>query len=385
MSKAKVSQEELNKIREQIKTLKTKLKTEQNEFRKKGGLITDEVLEKMSVKELRGLVAKHKLFKGISRLKKKEIIERIKQSVWYNGQQAPPLPPKRKKKKKNVDIPKAPPPLQEPPTAPSPLTEPPKIITTEKEDRTKLLELDDDDELIDIPEPDKIIDDDLPLEKPKLERQHAVVGETRAEKRRRLLAELEELKSDDEEDHPLISKKEDDKKQMDLGHTIVNVYCGGNSHPDFPVPQSVVRQALNAQNLQPLQQQQVSQFLRQEAQTTPINQAVSQPPVQSLSNIRNKFNKPDVKPAPVKKFPPVKTTKPLQKPIIPKDDDDKPSSSKFEDEDEEEETKEERMKRERAEQIAKEVGRSKGKGKTDKFKNKLEGILGARLSKPPPK
>lgn len=339
---------EIDNIREQIKNLKDKLKIEQNVFRIKGGLITDEMLEKMSVKELRGLVAKHKIFKGITRLKKSEIIEKIKNSDWYNGQQAPPLPPKKRKKIKDLNkdedenknkIPEAP-----------PIPPPEQNENTKKED-AKLLDLD---------------EDTMPIEPPKLERQNAVIGEeTRSEKRKRLLKELEELDKNNEE-HPLISKKENDKKQMDLGHTIVNIYCGGNSHPDYPIPQSVVRNALNSQNLEPPLQKQVEQFLRQEAIQTP------------LSDIKKKFSKTEI-PA-VKKFPKVETTKPLQKPILPTKTEVK-TSSNFEDDDEEEETSEERAKRERAEEIAKEIGKSKGKGKTEKFKSRLEGILGARFPK----
>ena len=39
-----------------------------------------------------------------------------------------------------------------------------------------------------------------------------------------------------------------DKKNVDLGHTIINVYVSGSDHPNFPIPQSVVRKALDANN-----------------------------------------------------------------------------------------------------------------------------------------
>jgi len=62
----------------------------------------------------------------------------------------------------------------------------------------------------------------------------------------------------------MITHKEKEHKNMDVGHTIVNVYCSGNTHPDYPIPQSLVRQALDSNNLPLYQQQELGNFLRQE-------------------------------------------------------------------------------------------------------------------------
>ena len=159
----------------------------------------------------------------------------------------------------------------------------------------------------------------------------------------------------------LITHQEPQKQNVDAGHTIVNVYCGGNHHPDYPVPQSVVRQALNANKAPLYQQQDIGNFLRDEA--------------------RN-FNKP------AKKFEPVKTitpNKPIdfektkRKPERTTQTEDEPlKKSSFEDDDEEEEDEVDRLRRLKREEVARETGKSKGRGFSDAFKRRLEEKLGVK-------
>ena len=172
----------------------------------------------------------------------------------------------------------------------------------------------------------------------------------------------------------VLTHKDERKKTIDNGHTIINMYCGGNHHPDYPIPQSLVRSALNV-NQQPLNQQKdMSDFLRQES----VNfenfkrQQQKQP---TMGDIQSKFNKP------AKKFEPVKTIKP-NKPIdfskkenVKKEDDKK---SAFDDDSDEEEDEVEKMRRLKREEVAKETGKSKGKGFSEAFKKRLEEKLGAR-------
>ena len=176
----------------------------------------------------------------------------------------------------------------------------------------------------------------------------------------------------------VITHKDIEKKTIDNGHTIINMYCGGNHHPDYPVPQSVVRSALNV-NQQPLNQQKdMSDFLRQESINFENFKKQQQQP--TMSDIKSKFNKP------AKKFEPVKTITP-NKPIdfskkekVKKDDDKDDKKSAFEDDSDEEEDEIERMKRLKREEVARETGKSKGKGFSEAFKRRLEEKLGARKS-----
>lgn len=172
-----------------------------------------------------------------------------------------------------------------------------------------------------------------------------------------------------------ITHKEPQRRNIDNGHTIVNMYCGGNNHPDFPVPQSVVRQALDA-NQQPLfQQQQVGEFLREQ----------QQPPQQSLSSLKSKFN------APVRKFETVKSADRIQKkqdkpPVSQKTTEQTTQTeprpkSRFEDDSDEEEDEADRLRRLRREEIAREFAGSKKKGFSEAFKARLSEKLGVGKKK----
>jgi hypothetical protein len=48
-----------------------------------------------------------------------------------------------------------------------------------------------------------------------------------------------------------------DNERISVGHAIINIYTGGSSHPDYPIPQSVVKSALNANSLKPQHQREV--------------------------------------------------------------------------------------------------------------------------------
>lgn len=219
----------LEDIKKQIETLKQNLKLKQNQVRQEKGLITNEDLTKMSVKELRALVSKHKLFKGISRLKKREIIEKIIDTEWFNGQQAPPLP---------KTPPKA---LQKIP--PKPKQKPPPIPKKEEEKEEVIEGLE---ELEEEQEPPKL---------------------SRKEKRKKILEDDDEPIEDITDETKKTIETEiklsdgDKRKLISVGHAIINIYTGGNNHPNLPIPQHLVRSALEAQQLSPQHQQEVQQIV----------------------------------------------------------------------------------------------------------------------------
>jgi len=147
-----------------------------------------------------------------------------------------------------------------------------------------------------------------------------------------------------------VTYKDSDKKQIDAGHTIVNVYCNGSNHPDFPIPQSVVRHALNANALPQAQQQQVGEQVQQIAQTMPVIRGI--PPEAITAPVPHPSHKK------VKKFPPVETTKPIKK-IQPTQISEKAQKAK--------------------DKVAEELKQiKKTSGFNADFKSKLESILGGR-------
>jgi hypothetical protein len=176
-------------------------------------------------------------------------------------------------------------------------------------------------------------------------------------------------------------------KKIDLGHMVINMYCQGSTHPDYPVPQSVVRTALNAQSLpsgHPTEQV-IRNLVREEASQMRKNQtgiplkAVAEvlprtfapPPPAPLpkTQIPRVFEPLRAPKEPSKKFPTVVPTV-RNRPISFEDDDD---------DSDEEETASERARRLRMEQLASEMGQSKGKGKSGKFRKKLARALAGRL------
>ena len=215
----------------------------------------------------------------------------------------------------------------------------------------------------------------------------------------------------------LISHKEESKRNVDVGHSVINVYCGGNSNPNFPIPQEVVRQALNMNNLPIYQQQEIGDMIMKEVaglnlaqnnkappyiqnqyfqQPAPQQQFIPQPQPQYIPPPQPQpqyipapqappqapqfipapqapqFIPPPQAPKPTaKKFPEVKTVKPLEK---------RPERKQQDDDDEEDEVdKEERLEREeierlntlKAERIA-EAQSGSNKGFNPKFMKRLE-------------
>ena len=230
-------------LREDIEKLKQRLKEREQQTRS-SGLITGRVLRNMSVKELRKLVKKHKIFKGITNMKKQQIIDNIISSKWFN-QQPTSLSAFYKEKPKTIKIKKVKPKktevLQELEETPS-QTEPPQAPP------------------ISAPPPPA-----PPIKEKKEEKEGKV-------------EDIEKTVNPNVKNIHLKFKKGDvGKHTLDLGHTIVNIYVGSNSHPDYPIPQSLVRQALDAQNLPEKQKKTVSEFLKKEAEKAPLHNVVPQP------------------------------------------------------------------------------------------------------------
>ena len=413
--------QELNELRDEVSQLRQKIKI--NPSKNTGERLTKEDLNKKSVQQLRRIVVDNKLFSGISRMKKAELISGIANTDYFKSKSLP-LPkgdrptigselkktikekqeikkelgdaqtqlkkleteekkdieeqdfPKTKEQldmeeelaklkkqleelvKKEENIKSVPviteelniatiPPPPGPPTPPVPPAPPVPPIPAPP-GPPKIEEIEDVD--VDLPEPPENRDDDM----------NDASGKHK---------------------EGLTSHKEPEKQNVDVGHTIVNMYCGGSPHPDFPVPQSVVRQALDANNMSLFQQQQLGHQLRQA--NPPQFQGIPQEVIPahvahpSQESIKSRFNKPNIT-EPVKKFPPVKSAPRLEKPIQQTEPSPGAPKSKFDDEEEEEETQAQKESRERREKMEKEIGQSKGKGKTDKFKQQLENIFKAK-------
>ena len=292
------------KLKKDIEQLK-KMIDEKKKFKQlKGGLLTENDIKKKTVNQLRRIILDNKISRGISKLSKQRLIEIILNSQYFKNksrasdfkqfekslieeENKPKMPkgkrpelPKEKIIKEILNIPDAPPPPEpQIPDAPPP---PAQQIPDAP------------------PPPAPQIPDAPPPPAPPVKKENEKKQEETKEKH-------EETKEKHEENKEgFISYHDKDKKMIDTGHSIINIYCGGSNHPDFPIPQSLARQALNAQQMPLFQQQQLGQFLQQQ-QPVPIQgipqQAIPQPiPHPSHENLK-----------PVKKFPPVETTKPLEK------------------------------------------------------------------------
>jgi hypothetical protein len=222
----------------------------------------------------------------------------------------------------------------------------------------------------------------------------------------------------------LITHKEVHKKNIDAGHTIVNVYCNGNNDPNLSIPQDVVRNALNVNNSSLYNQQEVIEWLKEylenNKQQAPIyntyygssNQSQpiqsqpiqSQPMQQNMGDIRDRFNK-----EPVKKWGDVKKADVLKsktadeanvsKPKKDETKDDKKDEIKEEKKDEVKEVKkivdddEEEIfetdlqkririeKEERAKDLATSISQSTKRGKSEKFRGGLSDLFMAGNAK----
>ena len=219
------------------------------------------------------------------------------------------------------------------------------------------------------------------------------------EKLARLEAKLDAKKSGTDSG-TMLTHRSDGK--LDIGHTVVNVYVGNSKHPNFPVPVSVVRQALDAQNLSPKDHAKVSKSLKKLAkESTPIQgipQRMIPEAVPHKSHSKPKFRKrfPAVGLRAKQKIKPpsrpdnVSTPKPAA--AEPAEGKTETAREKLQRERREElekpaevfvepETRLEKERRERREDIAFEIAKGKRqKGSTDSIKSKLAAIFGAKLA-----
>ena len=211
------------KIKQEIEELKKQLKDKQSVYRDHKGLLTEKDLKVMKVKELRALVLKHNLFKGITSLRKQVIIDKIVASPWFERQK-PALPPKPTilTEKKNI-----------PPTGIDEKEVIPTAPPIKEEDIKGLDELDD------------FVKDD---EYKKL---------TRKQKRRKKIG----LPDTSTKENPT-EVNIDDEDKISIGHAIINIYTGGSSNPNIPIPQHIVRSAIDAQRLPAEEQKEIHNIVR---------------------------------------------------------------------------------------------------------------------------
>lgn len=408
MSKKPLSRKkELEQLREQVKLLKKKVGERPTPIKDGETRLSEEELEKLSVIKLRRMVVDNKLFTGISRMKKAELIRDIMKTDYYKSRSL--ARPTTKRPTVKGELAKV---REEKKLLEKQLKEAKEVrkpVEVKKDDDMPPLEDDTDDEDIELLDVPKI--GEIPPAPPII-----LPAITPAKETIKKAEETEKIKEiDDVENVPEkigtenkdiqeVEKEQDDasgkykeglvshhspaKKSVDVGNTIINMYCGGSSHPDFPVPQSVVRHALKSQQLPLREQQQLGQQLRQTSvpqfQGIPREVIPEAVPHRSHKDIRARFDKP------AKKFKPVKTTKPIKKIDKPSEEQLKevrdvvePDDDEWEDDDDEiEETAFEKSKRLQREELAKVAKKGKRqKGKKDAVRAKLEGIFSQRLGK----
>ena len=394
----------------------------------KKDIMTEEKLRNLSVIDLRKFVVKNKIFKGISNLKKREFINTILSSKWWkdNISDVAPVVSSDLKKQLEDDIKKCEKKLKETKKKIKPNRDEPKEQKTnsdreQKEQKTNSdreqivyradnINFEDDDILTKLLP--KIINDgldELPAEKNEPKEQLTILPQ---------IIPLEVFNEKHSKiDDDLLSHKEPQKKNIDIGHTIINIYCNGNKDPNIPIPQDVVREAINANNAPLYNQQELIEWIKEylksqkdndeeqnQSQNAPIYNTYiyggqqmpqqqmpqqqmpqQQMPPQTMSNIRSQFNK-----EPVKKWGDVKGADVLKSKTANIEQKEEKKNEpieeikKFVDDDEEEssETTEEKklrlMKEAKAEEVRRAVGASAGKGKSDKFKEGLMAKLGKR-------
>ncbi len=182
---------------------------------------------------LRDFVVNNKIIKGISKLKKAEYIEKIMASEWWktNGDGSKYTTQKDLSKPKNLK----------------------ECLTQKQKLRNEILELEkkisdknntEDKSNINISLPDLIIESNT--------------------SNNTELPEIDE--TDDESTEPdntngLITYKESEKRNIDIGNTAINVYSNGNYDPELMIPQKIVRQALSGNNLSLYKQQVIGDLL----------------------------------------------------------------------------------------------------------------------------
>jgi hypothetical protein len=393
-------------------------------------------LEKLNVTGvggLRDLVVKNKIFKGIANLKKKQIIEDILSSDWWkkNGINDEVKEEKEGKEEKEEKEGKT----EQPTTLKECLTQKQKLRNEIRElerrikDRDKILKQKQDEEkkqeeeirenrekrkqrkkenrekkkvesILNTKETqtDEIKENNIEIKK-ELEEIEEIEEKINkdAKEVKEIETQTEETQTEEIKTLPLshsphteglISHKEEQKKNVDVGHTIVNVYCGGHQSPNYPVPQYVVRQALNSNNLPLHQQQEIGDMMKQEApqftQAPPqFTQAPPQAPPQAPQFTQAPTQAPPTAPpAPksqVRKFPPVQTIKPVRiSDIKPKDKDDDESEDEIEKEERLEREEDQRIQKLKEERLA-EARSGKQRGFNPKFMERLAQKLSAGM------
>lgn len=217
------------KIKDEIEELKKKLREKQGDYRTTKGLLVEDDLKKMTVNDLKKLITKHKLFKGTSAMRKQQLIDKIISSSWFE-KQPPELPPKPIIKKKDE-----PPPTEE--KQEEKQEEKKGVEPPIKEEEIKgLEELDDTDDFIKDEEYKKL---------------------PRKQKRRKKIGFVDTSTKDKP-----IELNIDDAHKYSIGHAIINIYTGGSSNPNIPIPQHVVRSAINAQLLPQEDQQEIHNIVK---------------------------------------------------------------------------------------------------------------------------
>ena len=216
------------------------------------------------------------------------------------------------------------------------------------------------------------------MPKTEAKKEEAKKEEAKKEEAKQPEAKKEEAKKEEAKKEPE-AKKEEAKKEKKpyktmetVGHTIVNVYCGGSSHPDFPVPQSIVRKALEAEKLPPKEKKVLHKALKKidfakfEGIPSQVIPKAVPHSTHKLPSTKSRFSVPSSK-----------KTKPAMVEL-------EEEASEFEDDDDDiEETAQEKTIRLRKAELAKVAKKgAKTKEKKDRVKSKLEGIFAKRS---PPK
>jgi hypothetical protein len=206
--------------------------------------ITYDKLNSMKVVGIGGLrefVVKNKILKGISKLRKAQYIEDIMASDWWkthgDGSKYP-LPVKERDLKQPQNIKEC-------------LIQKQKLRNEIRDLEKRIRDKNNtkEPEVLNTSLPDLIIESNTANNKE--------------------LPEIDD--TDDESDSPtnskpdntegLVTYKESEKRNIDIGHTAINVYSNGNYDPKLPIPQKIVRQALSGNNLSLYKQQVIGDLL----------------------------------------------------------------------------------------------------------------------------
>lgn len=212
---------------------------------------------------LRDFVVNNKIIKGISKLKKAEYIEKIMASEWWktNGDGSKYTTQKDLSKPKNLK----------------------ECLTQKEKLRNEILDLEkqisaknntEDKSNINISLPDLIIESNTANN-----------------------TELPEIDDTDDESpeldntNGLITYKESEKRNIDIGNTAINIYTNGNYDPELMIPQKIVRQALNGNNLSLYKQQVIGDLLEIKIQQLQPDSDKKQPEEERMEKIGEEMRK----------------------------------------------------------------------------------------------